>query len=442
MTSSKREKVIGLSIPSLEPSGGVSIALSHCLSISQFCQIYIILPNRGSLGNYERYESILQEMNAEIVYVSECEIDFDLIIFTFWTTILEIQNWGIRSRKWIHFCQSLEDRFLANPKNIDLYNLELAQSAYMFPIDIITEASWILDTLRQRRLSSVRYWFVPNPVVLSGVPRKPEEKWWGVSRDQLVIVVEGEGTWLKGVEDAFRGLAEVTTVSILVHVIGNSLGNLRETQNIKYHHHGKLSQQIFHEIISSSDVLIKMSHVEGMFGPPLEAFSLGTTCITSAVTGAEEYIKHLQNSIVVGIGDYVALSKWIEKLHNDRDFLKKLTEGAIETYESWPKNRIIGNQFLEVIQFVLKSNESPKSLNEYLTEREEAPVILRGSRIHGNSKIARVRYKFRITFSLIRRRDWTTIKHIFKRKYILFLHFTFIVLRRNVKRMLFLFRKE
>jgi len=46
------------------------------------------------------------------------------------------------------------------------------------------------------------------------------------------------------------------------------------------------------EIYRSCDVLVKLSYVEGMFGPPLEMFHCGGTAIVYDVTGHDEYIKH------------------------------------------------------------------------------------------------------------------------------------------------------
>jgi glycosyltransferase involved in cell wall biosynthesis len=55
-------------------------------------------------------------------------------------------------------------------------------------------------------------------------------------------------------------------------------------------------------IYRSCDLLVKLSYVEGMFGPPLEMFHCGGTALVYDVTGHDEYIRHQQNSIVVPRG--------------------------------------------------------------------------------------------------------------------------------------------
>ena len=51
-------------------------------------------------------------------------------------------------------------------------------------------------------------------------------------------------------------------------------------------------------IYRSCDVIVKLSYVEGMFGPPLEMFHCGGTSIVYDVTGHDEYIVHGKNGLV------------------------------------------------------------------------------------------------------------------------------------------------
>ena len=47
---------------------------------------------------------------------------------------------------------------------------------------------------------------------------------------------------------------------------------------------------------AESDVVLKLSRVEGMYGPPLEGFHWGATCVTTPVTGHDEYVEHGWNA--------------------------------------------------------------------------------------------------------------------------------------------------
>ena len=76
------------------------------------------------------------------------------------------------------------------------------------------------------------------------------------------------------------------------------------------------------EIYRSCDVLVKLSYVEGMFGPPLEMFHCGGTAIVYDVTGHEEYIEDGKNAIVVKKDNEEEVVSWLKKLKCDPVFLE------------------------------------------------------------------------------------------------------------------------
>ena len=72
-------------------------------------------------------------------------------------------------------------------------------------------------------------------------------------------------------------------------------------------------------IYSSADIFLKMSKVEGFFGPPMEAMACGCAVVVSKVTGYDEYIKHNFNALVVESGDVSGAREAIKKLLIDSD---------------------------------------------------------------------------------------------------------------------------
>ena len=89
------------------------------------------------------------------------------------------------------------------------------------------------------------------------------------------------------------------------------------------------------EIYRSCDVLLKLSQVEGMFGPPLEMFHCGGTAVTYGVSGYEEYIVDGVNGLVVEMDDSEGAVRALKELRNDHDLLDELTKGASETAARW-----------------------------------------------------------------------------------------------------------
>jgi hypothetical protein len=89
------------------------------------------------------------------------------------------------------------------------------------------------------------------------------------------------------------------------------------------------------KIYRSCDVLVKLSYVEGMFGPPLEMFHCGGTAIVYDVTGFDEYIKHNINALVAKTNDEESVIRYLHLLHDDRELLSQLNAGANETAKQW-----------------------------------------------------------------------------------------------------------
>ena len=89
------------------------------------------------------------------------------------------------------------------------------------------------------------------------------------------------------------------------------------------------------KIYRSCDVIVKLSYVEGMFGPPLEMFHCGGTTIVYDVTGHDEYIEHEKNGLVVKTDDDDKVVEYINKLKDNPRYLNKLKKEALVTAKNW-----------------------------------------------------------------------------------------------------------
>jgi hypothetical protein len=83
-------------------------------------------------------------------------------------------------------------------------------------------------------------------------------------------------------------------------------------------------------------VVLKMSSVEGMFGPPLEGFHRGATCVVTPVTGHDEYVVHGWNGLVTEWDDSRGTARALDLLAADRRLLHFLRTNAVETARAWP----------------------------------------------------------------------------------------------------------
>jgi hypothetical protein len=105
-------------------------------------------------------------------------------------------------------------------------------------------------------------------------------------------------------------------------------------------------------LYASTDVLLKLSRVEGVFTPPLEAFHTGATCVVWPVTGHDEYVEHGRNGVVCDFDDIAGTARWLDLLARDRPLLDRLRSGALETAARWPSWEDASARFAEALRHI------------------------------------------------------------------------------------------
>jgi hypothetical protein len=88
--------------------------------------------------------------------------------------------------------------------------------------------------------------------------------------------------------------------------------------------------------LSRTHVLLKLSRVEGMAGPPLEAFHMGATAVLTPMTGHDEYARHGHNALIVGYDDPSGTTRALDLLSRNREVLHALRVNAFRTASEWP----------------------------------------------------------------------------------------------------------
>jgi O-antigen biosynthesis protein len=156
----------------------------------------------------------------------------------------------------------------------------------------------------------------------------------------LRILVEGRpSVWFKGVPEALAAAGRMQAPHH-VTVVAADRSDLpaRGYDRVL----GPLPQRELAPAYAETDVLLKLSRVEGMFGPPLEAFHMGSTCIVTPVTGHEEFVTHGWNGILTDWDDLGGTARWLDLLADDRRLLHFLRANALKTAEAWPSWRQSG----------------------------------------------------------------------------------------------------
>lgn len=308
----------------LQLSGGVGVAVRHARELAgrHGHDVRLVLTHEQELEPWQ-FDG-LAHLRVEGLAEARAE-RFDIAISTWWETTFSL--FELQADRYVSFVQSLEDRFYPP----EYPERPLAALSQGLPVAVITEARWIADTLAQLHPQT------PCRFVRNGIDKDvfapPAQL--DVRRDgPLRIVVEGNpDVWFKGVHEALEAVAHMTEPRHLTLVTGT---RGRAEESIADAVVGPLSQAEMARLYGQSDVVLKLSRVEGMYGPPLEGFHMGATCVTTPVTGHEEYVEHGWNGLVVDWDDARGTARQLDLLARDRRLLHFLRTNALATARSWP----------------------------------------------------------------------------------------------------------
>jgi glycosyltransferase involved in cell wall biosynthesis len=308
----------------LQLSGGIGVVVSHArqLAAHHGVDVTLVLAREQDVPHWG-YDSL------EHLHVATLEDArdgrFDVAVATWWQTTLALFH--LAADRYAYFVQSLEDRFYAS----DDPESTFAGLTLDLPVAFITEARWIADTLRELRPDA------PVHLVRNGIDKavfaSPEKVDPNVD-GPLRILVEGyANVWFKGLNAAIAATRLMDEPHELTVVTPTRAGLKAEgaTRVI-----GPVSHREMAALYGRTDVVLKLSSVEGMFGPPLEGFHLGATCVTTEVTGCEEYVEHGTNALLCDWDDLRGTARQLDLLARDRVLLHTLRTNALATARRWP----------------------------------------------------------------------------------------------------------
>ncbi|MBD3842747.1 MAG: glycosyltransferase family 4 protein, partial [Campylobacterales bacterium] len=273
--------------------------------------------------------------------VEKRQISFDITIATWWRTFYELYR--VKSSQYAYFVQSIESKFY---DSIEKPLCKLVESTYVLDIPIITEATWIKKYLYDNYHKNA--WLVKNGIrkdvynLIGDViePRNP---------NKLRVLVEGP------LHVGFKNVPK--TIELCKKSNADEIWLLTSTKIDKVDGIDRVFSRVpvekTAEIYRSCDVIVKLSYVEGMFGPPLEMFHCGGTAIVYNVTGHDEYIVHDVNGLVVKTDDDEQVIKYINELKKNPEKLDLLKKNAIETADNWhgwdESAKIFENSLIEIM---------------------------------------------------------------------------------------------
>ena len=313
---------IALVLNDLRLSGGVNVVLQYASRMATEGNHGVTLLLRESTV-YPWASEFTTNVNI-VPLESAAKYEWDIAVATYWETLLLLGQ--VRAQSYVWFCQQYEDRFFPdrNP------NISTMQIAGAIPLPVVTEAHWLQDLLQTE-----------NPdrtveVVLNGIDKeffRPADIDMRVAGNFDVLVEGSLDGLAKNTAMALGGALASTHATLVTHI-----GDTPFTTDDSRYRFVK-SQLLFEQMgamYQRHHLLVKTPLVEGMFGPPLEAFHCGTPALVTPVTGSEEYIRHMQNSLVVSWSNPEDISRQIDHLATTPSLWQKLSEGALQSAQAWP----------------------------------------------------------------------------------------------------------
>ena len=308
----------------LQLSGGVGVVVEHAAQLRRHHGIdaHIVLaqpeehPRWGYRGLAELPVLSFEEALAQT---------WDVGVATWWQTTSVLFH--LTCERYAYFIQALEDSFYpaGAPERIG------AALTTALPVRFITEARWVADILEDLQ-PGARVLYVRN-----GIPKdtfvSPAAVAPAPEDGPLRVVLEGSADVpLKGVHDALAAVAGMREPAYVTWV---APGGGPPPEGVDRVLSG-LTHDEMAALFAESHVMVKLSRAEGMYGPPLEAFHMGATVVTTPVTGHDEYVEHGVNGLVVGWDDIHGTARALDLLARDRRLLHHLRTGALATARAWP----------------------------------------------------------------------------------------------------------
>jgi glycosyltransferase involved in cell wall biosynthesis/Tfp pilus assembly protein PilF len=320
----KRHKIAYI-IPGTGISGGIAVILQHVNRLQEKgFDVKLLSQDLKTKIEWCPNNVKIVPLDSKFKETNEC---FDILVATGWSTVEASKS--IQAKRKFYFVQSDERRFFDDEKT-----KALVEKTYLTNYEYMTEAKWIQTWLKKE--FGHESFYVPN-----GLDQKIFYKTQDSKRNKLRVLIEGPLTIpFKGVSDAYKAIKNINCEKWIVSSDGTPPKSWKYDKFFEAVPIGQMK-----EIYSSCDILLKMSKVEGFFGPPMEAMACGCVVVVSKCTGYDEYIENEKNALVVEQGDINGAAKAIKRLISDNKLRSQLVKNGFETIKQWTWERSI--EFLE-----------------------------------------------------------------------------------------------
>ena len=357
-------------IPGTTNSGGVYVALQHVNHLKAI-GVDVYLYSLDDKRKIEWFDNNVHIYTSEDLWMVMTR-KWDVVVATQFGTARFVMESLTADRK-IYFVQSDERRFTLRQSDMSL----CVASYNIAGFEYMTEARWIVQWLKDEFNHDCFY--VPNGVDhdifyrLNATERSTFEL--KRPRRRKRVLLEGAiNNPEKGMLDAYNAVKDLDVDLWIVSGDGVPPDDWKYDQFFQ-----SVPIVKMREIYGQCDLFVKMSRVEGFFGPPLEAMACGLPVIVGKCTGYDEYIVDGKNALVVETGDVTSARLQVQKLLEDDGLRLSLVQEGLRTASKWTWAKSF--EALESIlcgrveSFQIKESESQYDYHETLQKALRSVVL-------------------------------------------------------------------
>jgi glycosyltransferase involved in cell wall biosynthesis len=341
-------------LPDVHVSGGAAVVFQHANRLARRGHS-VIVASAGTVSSTDWFPG----QSVPVVKASDLPSDLDLLVATSWPTAFECLKYP--ARRHCYFVQSDETRF--HEPGSPLHRA--ARLSYELDLNFLTEARWIRRWLAETFGKQAA--LVPNgldpAIFYPDTPLEPKT-------DRPRVLLEGAiALPFKGMKEAFEAVAGLDVEVWCVSAYGRPGKGWRCDRFFE-----SVPMETMRRLYSSCDVLVKLSRVEGFFGPPLEMMACGGLCVVGRVSGYDEYIRDGQNALVVEPDDIEGARNAVSELLSNRDLQETLRADGLKTAAAWDWETSVDAleaYFLEVEAAGRRADAAAETNEQLLTAYEE-----------------------------------------------------------------------
>ena len=309
---------IAFILPGVGVSGGIAVVFKHAMMLlAAGHDAFVINIGEPGDGSWFSNNTVpIINIDDQRPYVFD---HIDMLFATGWSTAEWLDK--IDAKRKLYFVQSDERRFFE-----DEHLKKKIHNTYKLDCEYVTEAFWIQKLLSEEFGHNATY--VPNGLDQNiFFPTKPIAK----KSNKIRVLIEGPIIIpFKGMLDSYNAIKDLDCEIWIVSSAGQPPADWRYDRFFE-----RVPFALMSQIYSSCDVFLKMSRVEGFFGPPMEAMACGCSVVVGKVTGYDEYIEHQKNALVVEQGDIAGAKKAVQRLIDDEDLRNQLIAEGRLTANAW-----------------------------------------------------------------------------------------------------------